>query len=45
MTGNIRYGFFFVVFMIWLAVPILLSVDVERGRIDAESHSYRTGES
>jgi len=45
LTGNIRYGFFFVVFMIWLAVPILLSVDVERGRVDADSYSYRTGES
>lgn len=41
LTGNIRYGFFFVVFMIWLAVPILTSVDVERGRVDAESYSHR----
>ncbi|KAF9652548.1 autophagy-type protein 22 [Thelephora ganbajun] len=45
LTGNIRYGFFFVVFMIWLAVPILMSVDVEKGRTDAESYSYRTSES
>lgn len=45
LTGNIRYGFFFVVFMIWLAVPILMSVDVERGRVDAESYSYRTSDS
>jgi len=45
LTGNIRYGFFFVVFMIWLAIPILLSVDVERGRVDAEAYSYRTSES
>jgi UMF1 family MFS transporter len=45
LTGNIRYGFFFVVFMIWLAVPILMSVDVERGRVDAESYSYRTNDS
>ncbi|KIN99245.1 hypothetical protein M404DRAFT_819536 [Pisolithus tinctorius Marx 270] len=37
-TGNIRYAFFFLVFMIWLAVPILLSVDVERGRADAHNH-------
>ena len=44
LTGNIRYGFFFVVFMIWLAVPLLLSVDVERGRTDAESYSYRSSE-
>jgi len=44
LTGNIRYGFFFVVFMIWLAIPLLLGVDVERGRDDAESYSYRTSE-
>lgn len=43
LTGNIRYGFFFIVFMIWLAVPILLSVDVERGRADVDSYSYRAG--
>ncbi|RPD52406.1 MFS general substrate transporter, partial [Lentinus tigrinus ALCF2SS1-6] len=29
-TGNIRYAFFFLVFMIWSAVPILMSVNVER---------------
>jgi UMF1 family MFS transporter len=40
LTGNIRYGFFFVVLMIWLAVPILMSVDIERGRVDAEVYSY-----
>lgn len=45
LTGNIRYGFFFVVFMIWLAVPILMSVDIERGRVDAESYSYRANDS
>lgn len=45
LTGNIRYGFFFVVFMIWAAVPILMSVDVERGRSDADSHSFRAGDS
>ena len=37
-TGNIRYAFFFLVAMIWAAVPILMSVDVERGREDA--HRY-----
>ena len=26
-TGNIRYTFFFLVFMVWLAVPVLLSVN------------------
>ncbi|KIJ19599.1 hypothetical protein PAXINDRAFT_166706 [Paxillus involutus ATCC 200175] len=38
-TGNIRYAFFFLVFMIWLAVPVLLSVDIEQGRIDAKNYS------
>ena len=37
-TGNIRYAFFFLVFMVWLAVPILLSVNVERGRMDARNY-------
>jgi len=39
-TGNIRYAFFFLVFMIWLAVPILMSVDVEKGRSDARAYHY-----
>jgi len=44
-TGNIRYAFFFLVFMIWLAVPILMSVDVEKGRNDARAYRYQaTGE-
>ncbi|KAI9566609.1 autophagy-related protein 22-like protein [Boletus coccyginus] len=38
-TGNIRYAFFFLVVMVWLAVPVLWSVDVERGRIDAQTYS------
>ncbi|KAI9068943.1 MFS general substrate transporter [Trametes sanguinea] len=38
-TGNIRYAFFFLVFMIWAAVPILMSVDVERGREDAQRYT------
>ena len=37
-TGNIRYAFFFLVVMVWLAVPILLSVNVERGRMDARNY-------
>ncbi|KAJ7186951.1 autophagy-type protein 22, partial [Mycena filopes] len=37
-TGNIRYAFFFLVFMIWAAVPVLMSVDVERGRKDARGY-------
>jgi UMF1 family MFS transporter len=40
MTGNIRYSFFFLVVMIWLAVPILASVDVEKGRKDAREYRY-----
>jgi len=43
VTGNIRYAFFFLVFMIWLAVPVLMSVDVEVGRADAERYSYGSG--
>ncbi|KAG6833334.1 hypothetical protein H0H87_008510 [Tephrocybe sp. NHM501043] len=39
-TGNIRYAFFFLVVMIWLAIPILASVDVERGRKDAREYRY-----
>ncbi|ETW76683.1 hypothetical protein HETIRDRAFT_328451 [Heterobasidion irregulare TC 32-1] len=39
-TGNIRFAFFFLVFMIWLAVPILMSVNIERGRSDAQRNSY-----
>ena len=41
-TGNIRYAFFFLVGMIWSAMPLLMSVDVERGRRDARG--YRFGE-
>ena len=37
-TGNIRYAFFFLVAMIWSAVPILMAVDVERGREDAQRY-------
>ncbi|KAJ6558158.1 autophagy-related protein 22-like protein [Mycena capillaripes] len=40
-TGNIRYAFFFLVFMVWAAVPVLMSVDVERGRKDAREYVYK----
>ncbi|KAF7795942.1 hypothetical protein EIP86_007109 [Pleurotus ostreatoroseus] len=40
-TGNIRYAFFFLVCMIWLAVPLLLGIDVEHGRDDARTYKYR----
>ncbi|KAL1739865.1 autophagy-related protein 22-like protein [Schizophyllum fasciatum] len=40
VTGNIRYAFFFLIIMIWLAVPILMTVNVERGRRDAQNYRY-----
>ncbi|KAH7915764.1 autophagy-related protein 22-like protein [Hygrophoropsis aurantiaca] len=43
-TGNIRYAFFFLIFMIWLAVPVLLSVDVEKGGRDAKEYRRSLGE-
>ena len=42
-TGNIRYAFFFLVFMIWAAVPLLISVDVEIGREDARGYVFASG--
>lgn len=39
-TGNIRYAFFLLLGMVWMAVPVLASVDVARGRSDALA--YRT---
>lgn len=40
LTGNIRYAFFFLVFMILLPIPLLLLiVDVDRGREDAQAYS------
>ena len=38
VTGNIRYAFFFLVFMVWLAVTILLSGNVEQGGTDAKNY-------
>lgn len=40
-TGNIRYAFFFLTFMVWSAVPILLHIDVDRGRRDATTYQSR----
>ncbi len=40
-TGNIRYAFFFLVVMVLAAVPVLVSIDVERGRRDAARYRYR----
>jgi hypothetical protein len=42
LTGNIRYAFFFLIFMIWSAVPILMCVDVEQGRKDAQAYDYHS---
>lgn len=42
-TGNIRYAFFFLTGMIWLAVPLLMSVNVERGRKDALDYGVSKG--
>jgi UMF1 family MFS transporter len=39
LTGNIRYAFLFLVFMLWAALPVLVGVDVERGRADARAWS------
>jgi MFS-type transporter involved in bile tolerance (Atg22 family) len=39
-TGNIRYAFFFLIFMVWSAVPVLMNIDVERGRRDASSYRF-----
>ncbi|OCB83906.1 autophagy-type protein 22 [Sanghuangporus baumii] len=40
-TGNIRYSFFFLVAMIWSALPLLWNVNMERGREDARKYSER----
>jgi len=40
-TGNIRYSFFFLVVMVWAAIPILSLVDVSRGKEDAVRYSRR----
>lgn len=38
-TGNIRYAFFFLVIMVWLTMPVLLSVNVDQGQIDTQTYS------
>jgi len=37
-TGNIRYAFLFLVLVVWTVVPVLLAVDVEAGRADAQAY-------
>jgi UMF1 family MFS transporter len=40
ITGNIRFAFFFLVFMMLIPVPLLVfNVDVDRGRTDAQEYS------
>lgn len=39
-TGNIRYAFFFLLFMLLLALPVLLCVNVDKGREDAKMYVY-----
>jgi len=39
-TGNIRYAFFFLLFMLVVSLPVLLSVNVEKGREDAKLYVY-----
>ncbi|KIK64180.1 hypothetical protein GYMLUDRAFT_259187 [Collybiopsis luxurians FD-317 M1] len=38
LTSNIRYSFFFLLVMFWLALPVLGAVNVQRGREDAEKY-------
>ncbi|GJE99689.1 MFS general substrate transporter [Phanerochaete sordida] len=40
-TGNIRYAFFFLIFMVWAAVPLLCAINVERGRRDAAGYRFK----
>jgi len=42
-TGNIRFAFFFLAIMIWLAVPVLTTVNVEQGRKDASRYVFGGG--
>ncbi|THH32735.1 hypothetical protein EUX98_g1445 [Antrodiella citrinella] len=39
VTGNIRYGFFFTAFMILASVPLLLVINVDKGRREARDSS------
>lgn len=41
ITGNIRFSFFFLVFMIWTALPILMDLDTIRGWQDAQEYRYQ----
>jgi UMF1 family MFS transporter len=38
LTGNIRFAFFFLIAMIWAAVPILMNIDTDRGWKDAQEY-------
>jgi len=41
LTGNIRFSFFFLVFMVWAAVPLLIHIDAEQGWKDAQEYRYQ----
>jgi len=41
LTGNIRFAFFFLVIMIWAAVPLLMDIDTDRGWKDAQDYSIQ----
>ena len=34
-TGNIRYAFFFLVCVVWASLPVLSTIDIEKGSIHA----------
>ena len=40
ITGNIRFSFFFLVFMIWAALPILVNIDTDKGWQDAQEYRH-----
>jgi len=40
ITGNIRFSFFFLVFMIWAALPILVNIDTDKGWQDAQDYQH-----
>jgi len=38
LTGNIRFAFFFLVVMVWAALPFLLSINIAKGKLDAQAY-------
>ncbi len=44
-TGEIRYGFLFLLFLLAVPIPILLwCVDVEKGREDAAVYTFESSQ-